>query len=108
MMTSLNSVQEESDPVDDETDEDEDNNNNESTLLYWTRNSPDPIISKAWGIKLILLFDSGTHEIKKELIDDIIVSLNQVKAKEELKLIFRSMKHRCEAVIKNKGNLNKL
>ncbi|GFU92459.1 hypothetical protein TNCV_4793881 [Trichonephila clavipes] len=38
---------------------------------------------------------------KKQLIEDIIVSWHHVITKKELKTIFSSMKHRCEAVMKN-------
>ncbi|GFX97040.1 transposable element Tc3 transposase [Trichonephila clavipes] len=36
---------------------------------------------------------------------DVIVSWHHVTTKEELKTTFRSIKHRCEAVIKIKDNL---
>ncbi|GFU81594.1 transposable element Tcb1 transposase [Trichonephila clavipes] len=43
-----------------------------------------------------------THEIKKELTEDTVVSWHHVITKEELKPIFGSMKQRSEASIKKK------
>ncbi|GFU63638.1 transposable element Tcb1 transposase [Trichonephila clavipes] len=40
---------------------------------------------------------------KMDLIETIIVSWHQVITKKELKTVVSSMKHRCEAVIKNKS-----
>ncbi|GFX13500.1 transposable element Tcb1 transposase [Trichonephila clavipes] len=71
-------------------------------------NSPelDPLENLWYRLKTLVRMRYPRN--KKELIADIIVSWLHLITKEELKTIFISMKHRCEAVIKNKGNLTKL
>ncbi|GFS76160.1 1-aminocyclopropane-1-carboxylate synthase-like protein 1 [Trichonephila clavipes] len=70
-------------------------------------NSPDlNPIENLW-LRLKTLVQMRYPWNKKELIEDVIVSCHHVITKEELKTIFSSIKHRCEAVIKIKGNLAK-
>lgn len=72
-------------------------------ILPWPGNSPDlNPIENLWR-RLKVLVQKKRPSNKTQLIEAIIDSWHHVIKKDELQTLVRSMKRRCEAVIKNKG-----